>query len=137
MVSYQKNLSKVPDKLIEFLNQNEDNKHKFTKDNLKLGGRDSGLFHLAITLAKGGMRYDEIYDALNLYADMCQPPFPDNELRTKITSALKRIGEKDSTITEEVREYVANVSGVFSFRNVCQDLNIFLLLIKKIFLNSG
>lgn len=130
-VSLPKKLSKVPDKLIEFLNKNEDNKHKFTKDNLQLGGRDSGLFHLAMTLAKGGMRYDEIYDALKPYADMCQPPFPDNELRTKITSALKRVGEKDSTITEEVREYVANVSGVFSFRSVCQDLNIFSTTDKK------
>jgi len=130
-ISLPEKLSKVPDKLVEFLNSRDSNKYRFTKDNLKLGGRDSGLFHLALVLAKGGMRYDEIYDALKPYADMCQPPFPDDALRIKITSALKRVGEKGSTLVEEVREYVENVSGVFSFRNVCQDLNVFSTADKK------
>ncbi len=128
-LKFSKKLVPVPKDVIAFLSPEK--KTKFSKDNLVQGGRDEGLFHLALTLAKGGMRYDEIYEALKPYADMCKPPFPDDELRTKINSALKRVGEKSSSLVDDVREYIENVSGIFSFRNICQDLNIYSVQDKK------
>lgn len=128
-MNFPKTFAPVPEALISLLTTNSS--IIFTEANLQLGGRDEGLFHLAYTLAKGGMRYEEIYNVLHPYAQMCKPPFPEKELKIKIESAIKRIGSREISLIDEVREYVNSATGQFSFRNVCNDLNIYTVADKK------
>lgn len=125
-------LGEVPPIIIERINgKKQENNIRFSESNLLEGGRDEGLFHLAYTLAKGGMGFDEIFEALKPYAKMCKPPFPEKDLKAKIISALRRLNEKPLSLTEEVLQYVKQTNGVFSYRDVCKDLNVFSTADKK------
>jgi len=119
----------IPAELLNYLKSPQ--RIFFTEQNLQLGGRDEGLFHLAYYLVKGGMSFDEIFNVLRPYAKICKPPFPDKELKIKIESAFKRAGDKSISLAEEVRLYVDNVSGMFSTRDIFRDLNIYTLQDKK------
>ncbi|MEM2145475.1 MAG: bifunctional DNA primase/polymerase [Candidatus Jordarchaeaceae archaeon] len=122
----------IPESLLSFLTEtNDHNKFVFREEHLNLGNRDNALFHIALTLAKGGMHYDEILEVLKPYAKMCNPPFSENELKVKIESALRRIGERQTSLIDEVRQYVEASTGVFTFQTICRDLNIFSLNDKK------
>ena len=76
------------------------------------GGRDETLFHLANHLVKGGMPEQEIEIYLSVIASkVCNPPFPEKELRDKIQSALKRAENKERNLTAEIRELICQHAG--------------------------
>lgn len=78
------------------------------------GRRDNDLFHIAHTLVKGGMLDDVLlYETVLRLASTCDPPFPLEEAKTKVESAVKRAIRKERPIQKEVEEWVLTSSGFF------------------------
>jgi len=119
---YRKSLvGKVYDEIPQALYKKlkEDKSQSFKKRSasvelFKSGTRDEDLFRLANHLIKGGMDLDTAYDYLIFCARKCDPPFPENELKAKIESAIKRQDTRERNVSQETREYVASIQGVFT-----------------------
>jgi hypothetical protein len=78
------------------------------------GRRDNDLFHVANALAKGGMPENEIVQVIELLAQSCNPPFPQNEIKAKVESAIKRLEKREINLSEEVRAFISVTNGYFS-----------------------
>lgn len=90
---------------------------------LDSGSRDEELFHIALTLFKGGMQYQDVEYIVDNLAAQCTPPFSEKDARKKVESASKRHSNKgDKTITEQVREWVSVTPGDFSVTFCYSDL---------------
>ena len=83
-------------------------------------GRDETLFHLANHLVKGGMPTDNIREYLSFIAAHCEPPFPNNEVESKIQSALKRSDVREKSVAQEVRDFITVTKGNFRVTDVSQ-----------------
>ncbi|PKN34178.1 MAG: hypothetical protein CVU61_09535 [Deltaproteobacteria bacterium HGW-Deltaproteobacteria-19] len=77
------------------------------------GHRDNDLFHAANCLIKGGCEIPFAKQVLDILAINSNPPFPKNEIRAKIDSALKRAERRERNIAAEVREWVETTTGYF------------------------
>ena len=112
-------LSYINSKLKDYIYTKSDDKdnirqHKTTSANISFDepGRDDSLFHVANCLVKGGMPEQEIEQLLTLIASkVCNPPFPEKELFTKIQSAIKREESKNRNLTSELRDLIMTTSG--------------------------
>lgn len=78
-----------------------------------IGRRDQDLFHLANLLVKGGCEQEFLMEVMNIAAKSCNPPFPQNEVKSKIESAIQRAERKERNLTAEITEWVMSSSGVF------------------------
>lgn len=87
------------------------------------GTRDNDIFHVANCLAKGGMPDAEILKTLEKVALSCNPPFPLDELQSKVISAIRRKEHREMNVSEEVRRYIALTSGEFSVKDCYIQLN--------------
>jgi len=77
------------------------------------GTRDNDLFHTANCLIKGGMENARIYQVLEkLIISWHETPDP-KWINAKIQSALKRADNKESTLVEEVKDFILSSTGVF------------------------
>ena len=81
------------------------------------GRRDNDLFHVANCLIKGGMRENEAVQVLEFLAKSCIPPFPPEEIKAKIESAINRFEKREINLSDEVRAYVSVTNGYFSVTN--------------------
>lgn len=99
---------------------------KTTENNIfyTQGRRDDDLFHAATCLVKGGGEIPFIQQTLDLVARNCKPPFPENEIKTKIDSALKRVEAKERNLTSEIREWIETTHGHFETTQVHRELHI-------------
>ena len=88
---------------------NGDNGDKYFQQ----GHRDEDIFHTANCLIKGGCDLPFVNKVLDILARNSNPPFPENEIQTKIASALKRSERRERNITAEVREWVLATNGYF------------------------
>lgn len=88
------------------------------------GRRDQDLFHLANLLVKGGCEPDFLSEVMNIAAKSCNPPFPENELKNKIASAIQRADRKERNITQEITEWVLSTNGVFLSTEVAKCLHL-------------
>ncbi|MFA5324207.1 MAG: bifunctional DNA primase/polymerase [Smithella sp.] len=88
------------------------------------GTRDNDLFYTSACLADGRMAQDKIEQVIAILARNCIPPFPENEIESKVKSALTRVGRKDRNLAEEVREWVMSSNGVFLSSDVVKSLNL-------------
>ena len=87
------------------------------------GYRDQTLFHIANCLTKGGMPPIEIQDLLTKIATcICNPPFPQSEVKAKILSAMQRQETSEKSIMQAVREFIAVTDGKFRVTDVEQYL---------------
>jgi hypothetical protein len=77
------------------------------------GRRDEDIFHATNCLIKGGCELPFIWQVLYILARNSNPPFPENEIRLKIESALKRSERRDRSIAAEVKEWVLATNGYF------------------------
>lgn len=102
-----------PDYAQEIDNQQKSAKVSNNQILFKKGHRDHALFHLANHLVKAGMPTVNIEKYLSFLASHCSPPFPQNEIQTKIQSALKRVERKKRNIAEDVRKWVLVSEGHF------------------------
>jgi hypothetical protein len=80
---------------------------------LQQGHRDNDLFHAANCLIKGGCELHFTNQVLDILARNSNPPFPENEIKLKIDSALKRAERRERNIAAEVREWVLATTGHF------------------------
>jgi len=93
---------------------------KFTQ-----GARDQSLFHIANCLIKGGMQRENTEYLLRLISsNICDPPFSEKEVATKIESALKRYENKIQNLTQAIRDWVSVTWGNISVTNAQQDVTL-------------
>ncbi|MCG6536426.1 MAG: bifunctional DNA primase/polymerase, partial [Syntrophales bacterium LBB04] len=88
------------------------------------GRRDNDLFHVANVLTKGGC--EEIYKrvVLETLARSCSPPYPSDEIESKIKSAMQRRASKERNLATEVKEWILSTNGEFSISECRRDLAI-------------
>lgn len=86
------------------------------------GRRDEDLFHVAHCLIKGGMQSNEANNVVMRLASTCVPPFPGNEARIKVESAVNRAIRKERPWIVEVKEWVAVTKGWFSVTSCYNEL---------------
>lgn len=91
------------------------NSPHLTTDNhnllFKKGHRDHSIFHVANCLAKGKMDSNNIREVIEILAKTCDPPFKD--IDAKVDSALKRCGNKERIISEEIEKWALTTDGHF------------------------
>ncbi|WP_367341137.1 bifunctional DNA primase/polymerase [Aminivibrio sp.] len=89
------------------------------------GRRDDSIFHVANTMLRGGAKEDEAVQVIQILARNCDPPFPEEELKAKIKSALNRSERRQRALAEEIREWVLSSNGVFLSTDVpiCRQLS--------------
>lgn len=88
------------------------------------GSRDNDIFHVANCLIKGGGTPTEALQVLEIIANSCEPKFPLAEVRIKLDSAMKRRGRAETSLAQEVREWVLSSSGVFLSPDVSKCLQV-------------
>lgn len=88
------------------------------------GRRDNDLFHAANCLIKGGCEIPFVEQTLDILSRNSNPPFPENEIRTKIDSALKRVESRERNLTSEIREWVLTTKGHFKTTEVHRELQL-------------
>lgn len=89
---------------------------------LNEGCRDEAMFHIANSLIKGGMTEVNTHYVLDVIAQNCNPPFPKNEIQTKIKSAIQRAKRKERKIQDEVKEWIDVTSGYWNVTECNQAL---------------
>lgn len=97
------------------------------KDLFKHGRRDEDLFHVANCMIKGGLETGIAYEALHRISktfDPKDPEYTEQEVATKIKSAIERAIRKDRNITQEVGEYIQTTTGTFSITDLCRVLQL-------------
>ena len=93
--------------------------------NFTQGNRDDTLFHVANCLVKGGMPELEIEQLLMLIGyRLCDPPFPEKELKQKIMSALKRSEKQERNLTQEISDWLSVTKGDFTVTECDKELEI-------------
>jgi hypothetical protein len=103
-------------------------KERISKDHasnisLTQPGRDEELFHIALTLFKGGMGYADVEYLVRVLGDQCSPPFSEKDSLRKVESAFKRYGEgRGGNVAAEVKEWVIVTPGEFNVTSCYQDL---------------
>lgn len=86
------------------------------------GRRDNDLFHTALTLVKGGMPDDEIFQVLaNLIISWGEKPDP-KWIYQKIESAKKRSDRRSGDVTKTIEEWIGVTDGFFSVTDCRQAL---------------
>lgn len=95
-----------------------------TTDYYTSGTRDNDLFHAANVLVKGGGEQGFIEKTLELLALGCTPPFPVDEVKTKIESAMKRAERRERNLSAEIREWITLQEGYFNTTNILQTLQL-------------
>jgi len=86
------------------------------------GRRDTDLFHVANQLAKSGTSEKVIAQVIEILAKNCTPPFPQNEIKTKILSAIKRQEHREVNLTREVERWISVTNGDISVTEALQEL---------------
>jgi len=95
-----------------------------TTDYYTSGTRDNDLFHAANVLVKGGGEQGFIEKTLELLALGCTPPFPVDEVKTKIESAMKRAERRERNLSAEIREWITLQEGYFLTTDILHTLQI-------------
>jgi len=94
-------------------NHNQSHESQTVTDYFIKGRRDEDIFHAANCLVKGGAKVDFIRQALKMLAFSCNPPFPENEIEAKVSSAIERGKRKDRNIMAEIKEWLESQTGHF------------------------
>jgi len=98
------------------------NNHNIHNISFEEGSRDETLFHVANCLIKGGMEKPNALKCLQIISRGCNPPFPENEVSSKIESAFKRLESSKRNLTADVREWVSITWGNFSITDALQGI---------------
>ncbi len=88
------------------------------------GHRDNSLFHIANSLARGGMSEDNMVKTLGHIGAACVPPFDEKEILAKVRSAMTRNSDRERPIAESVREWVLSTGGRFLSSDIYRDLQL-------------
>ena len=85
------------------------------------GTRDDDLFHIANLMIKGGGNPSETNQVLEIIARNCNPPYPENEVKFKVKSAIDRASRRDRNIADEVRKWVEVSTGIFQVSELLRE----------------
>ena len=88
------------------------------------GNRNDTMFHIALTLAKGGMLFDSICILLLQIACQCKPPYPENEIPAIAKSALERFLRQERNLAQQFREWVDLTRSYFSLTETFNSLQL-------------
>ena len=88
------------------------------------GRRDDDLFHAAHCLVKGGCETPTIHQIIDILARNATPPFPGNEIKAKIDSALKRAERRERNLKQEVLEWLTLQDGYWNLTDLKKTLQI-------------
>jgi hypothetical protein len=77
------------------------------------GKRDDALFHAANCLVKGNAEEPFLNEIMQILGRNCDPPFPPDELQTKIKSAIERAKRKERNVLAEVMDEINSSNGIF------------------------
>ncbi len=88
------------------------------------GRRDEDLFHAANALIKGGAEHPFVEKTLELLALACTPPFPCEDAKEKIRSAMKRAERRERNLAQEIREFLLLQEGYINTTEILQTLQI-------------
>lgn len=103
---------------------------KFSKKDAKTitlsqGARDEELYHIALTLFKGGMGFGDTAQVINVLGSQCSPPFAEKDSIKKVESAYNRFRSgKGGNLAGEVKEWVCVTPGDFSVNFCYRELGI-------------
>jgi hypothetical protein len=78
------------------------------------GSRNETLFHIANSLAKGGMPEGEALQTLARVGSTCKPPLATDEIQSIVSSAFKRREHREINLTKEIEDYIEATNGDFS-----------------------
>jgi hypothetical protein len=88
------------------------------------GNRDQDIFHIANQLVISRTPEQEIRQVVSILAKNCNPPFPENEIETKIMSALKFGEKRDHTLAQEIKDWLCPQSGTINLQSVYNHLQL-------------
>ena len=123
-------LAPLPDILIKKLSlyrgDNTDRRQTATNGDkyFHQGRRDEDLFTVANSLIKNRCAPDFSEYVLNILAKNSNPPFPENEIRGKIDSALKRAARRERSLKTEFREWANLQDGYWNLTDACKTLQV-------------
>ena len=87
------------------------------------GRRDNDLFHIVNALTKGGCEDHFKQTVLEILAKNCTPPFPIEEIATKLKSAADRESKRHGDVLRAVECYIdEDETGTFSIRDCYENL---------------
>lgn len=95
------------------------------------GQRDDDLFSVALALADRKLPSDFIQKTIINLGLTCNPPFPEDEAMIKASSAIMRANAKESTLADDVREWILSTHGHFASTEIAKDMNLSTRLHKK------
>ena len=91
---------------------------------LQNGRRDNDLFHIANCLVKNKTPEQEVWQVLEILAKNCIPPFPENEIKIKIESALKRVARRERNLAHEILQFLNLTKGYINLTELYNTLQI-------------
>jgi len=91
---------------------------------LTYGRRDDDLFHVATCLIKGGAREEFASQVVKRLAKSCEPPFDENEAEKKVKSAIKRAGERQRNLNEDLKRWIELTDGYFDVTDYYREASI-------------
>jgi hypothetical protein len=91
---------------------------------LQDGSRNNDIYTIALSLFLQGWSMAGVANVCLAAAKGCNPPFPENEVHTRVASAYKASLQRDQPIAKLVREWVRDMSGggVFTVQDVMREL---------------
>jgi hypothetical protein len=97
-----------------FLKSEKEEKDTVQGLNFSLGTRDDDLFHVANCLIKGKMPEKNTIQVLEIIAKNCNPPYPIEDVKIKVKSALNRQEGSLLSVTKEIESLLSVTDGAFS-----------------------
>ncbi len=88
------------------------------------GSRNASIFHLAITLIRGGMSQSEVEYAVRNAAKTCVPPLNDQEVSSILSSAFARKFGRIRNIHCELESWVIETTGNFRVSEAYAELQL-------------
>lgn len=88
------------------------------------GRRDNDIYHIANVLTKGNCEESFKETVLKILAANCDPPFPSEEIPSKIKSALSRQSKRERNMASEAREWVLSTTGNFTIDQCRRELDV-------------
>ena len=88
------------------------------------GSRDNDLFHAANCLIKGGCAINFTKQVLDILARNSIPPFPVDEIKAKIDSAIKRAEARERNLAAEIRGWCETTNGHFMTTDCHKELQL-------------
>lgn len=122
----------MPSELTRAINNNSTNKYNrgvvdsFVDSAVffTAGRRDEDIFSLANALIKAKLSENYTWQVIDIIAANCNPPFSSEEARLKIQSAIERANRRETSLAQDVRDFLLSTNGVISSTEIYSCLQL-------------